>query len=98
MSGNTKRELTLRERYFFVIEKYVEDVKQGQEVALDLLELIISPTDPVKEELRKILLKLIQFRPKITEIRVSTSRMSGKSTDSRRRPTQPSRPKSLNPF
>ena len=40
------------------MEKYIEDVKQGQKVAPDLVESIIRPADPVKEALRLILFKL----------------------------------------
>ena len=95
---STKRKLTLRKRHFLVIEKYVEDVKQDENIVPDLLESITRPTDPVKEGVRRILMKMNQFRPKITKIRVCPFRMSGKSTDSRRRPTQPSHPVSFNPF
>ena len=35
---------------------------------------------------RQEIIKMVQFRPKITKIKVSTFWMSGKSTDSRRRP------------
>ena len=55
-----------------VIEKYVEDVKQEEKDVPDLLESIMRPPDPVKAELRPILFKLSQFRPKITKIKVST--------------------------
>ena len=79
--------LTLRKRHFFVIEKSVEDVKQGQKVAPDLVEPIMRPTDLVKAELRQILCKMSRFRCKINKIRVSTFWMSGKLTDSRWRPT-----------
>ena len=44
------------------MEKYVPD----------LLEAIMRPTDPVKEELRTILCKWNQFGPKIQKIKVST--------------------------
>ena len=54
--------MTLRKRHFFVIEKYVEDVKQGQKDVLDLVESIMEPTDPVKEELRRKTMKMSQFR------------------------------------
>ena len=60
--------LTLRKRHFFVIEKSVEDVKQDEQHVPDLLESIMRPTDPVKEKLRKIFMKMTQFRPKITKI------------------------------
>ena len=43
--------LTLRKRHFFVIEKYIEDARQDENHVPDLLESIMRPTDPVKEEL-----------------------------------------------
>ena len=53
MGGNdTKRKLTLRKRHFFVLEKYVEDVKQDEKHVPDLLELIMRFTCLEKEELR----------------------------------------------
>ena len=64
MSRDTKSKLTLRKRHFFVMEKYIEDVKQEEKDVPDLLEAIMRPTDPVKEELRQNLLKLTQFRTK----------------------------------
>ena len=75
MGTCTKRKLTLRKRRFFAIEKYVEDVKQGQKVDPDLVESIMRPTDLVKDELRRILFKMGEFRPKITKIRVCTFQM-----------------------
>ena len=38
----------------------------------DLLEAIMRPTDPVKDELRQKLSKIDQFESKIKKIRVST--------------------------
>ena len=35
------------------MEKYVEDAKQNEKSVPDLLESIMRPTDPVKEELRQ---------------------------------------------
>ena len=81
-----KRKLTLRKRYFFVIEKYVEDVKQDEKSVPDLLEAIMKAPGLVKEELRRKTTKMMESRPNITKIKVSTVWMSGKSTDSRRRP------------
>ena len=49
---DTKNKLTLRKRHVFVIEKYVEDVTQDEKHVPDLLESIMKPNDPVKEELR----------------------------------------------
>ena len=62
----------MRKKYFFVIEKYIEDVKQDEKHVLDLLESIMRPTDPVKEELRPILFKMMQIGSKIQKSRVST--------------------------
>ena len=95
--GRGPKKLTLRKRHFFVIEEYVEDVKQEEKDVPDLVESIMKPTDPVKEELRRILMKMSQYRPEIIKTRASTFWMSGKSTDSRRRPTQPSRLVSFKP-
>ena len=98
MAPDTKRKLYQRQRHVFVIEKYVEDVKQKQKDIPDLVESIMRSTDPVKGELRRILFKMGQYRPKIIKIRVSTFWMSGKSTDSRRRPTQPPRQVGFKPI
>ena len=59
-----KNKLTLRKIYFFVIENYIEDVKQDEKSVPDLLEAIMRPTDPVKEDLRRNLCKMSQFSPK----------------------------------
>ena len=64
-----KRKLYLRERYFFVMEKYIEDAKQEEKDVLDLLEAIMRPTCLVKEELRPILFEISQFISEITKIR-----------------------------
>ena len=55
------------------MEKYVEDVKQGEKHVQDLLESITRLTFFVRGELHVILLKMDQFRVKIIEIKVSTS-------------------------
>ena len=47
-----------------------------------LLEAIIQPPGPVKEELRQILVKTNKFGPEITKIQVCTFQMSGKIPDS----------------
>ena len=54
------------------MEKYVEDLRQDEKHVPDLLEAIMTPTDPVKEELRQKLLKIDQFGSKIKKMRVST--------------------------
>ena len=58
--------------YVFVIGRYSEDFKQGPKFAPDLVESIMRPTDPVKEELRMVLMTMGQFGPRITKIRVSS--------------------------
>ena len=70
MGRDTKKKLYLRKKHFFVIEKYVEDARQEEKDVPDLLEAIMRPTDPVKEELRQNLFKMTQLRPEITKIRV----------------------------
>ena len=63
---------------FFVKETHIEDVRQGQKITSYLLESIMKPSDPVKGELRRILMKtaqvgsqMTQFRCKIQEVGVS---------------------------
>ena len=82
MGRTIKRKLYLRKIYFFVIEKYIEDLRQDEKHVPDLLEAIIRPPGLVKEELRPISFKMTQFRPEITKIRVCTFQMSGKIRDS----------------
>ena len=72
MGRDTKRKLTLRKRHFFAIEEYIEDVKQEEKHVPDLLESIMRPTDPVKDELRQKTMKMNQFRHGTTKIKVST--------------------------
>ena len=72
MGSDTKRKLYLRKRHFFVMEKYVEDVKQNEKHVPALLESIMTPTDHVKEELRQQTMKMVEFKYKITKIKVST--------------------------
>ena len=52
------------------MEKYIEDARQEEKDVPDLLEAIMRPTCLVKEELRQNLMKMTQFRPEITKIRV----------------------------
>ena len=49
MGRDTKRKLTLRKRHFFVIGKYVGNVKQDGKSVLDLVESIMKPPNPAKE-------------------------------------------------
>ena len=64
MGRDTNRKLYLRKRHFFVMEKYIEDARQEEKDAPDLLEAIMRRTDPVKEELRQNLFKTTQLKPK----------------------------------
>ena len=66
----------------FLMEKSFEDVRQDEKHVPDLLEAIMRPPDPVKEELRQKLSKIDQFESKITKIRVCTFQMSRKIPDS----------------
>ena len=80
---DTKRKLYPRKIHLFVIEKSIEDVKQNDKRVPDLLEAIMRPTDPVKEELRRTLCNVTKFRPEIiSKIRVCTFQMFGKIPDS----------------
>ena len=53
------------------MDKYFEDARPDEKHVPDLLEAIMKPPDPVKEELRRKLFKIIQFESKITKMRVS---------------------------
>ena len=54
------------------MEKYIEDLRQDEKHVPDLLESIMRPTDPVKEELRQKLSKIGEFESKIQKMKVST--------------------------
>ena len=47
--ADTKRKLYLRKRHSFVMEKYIEDVRQEEKDVPDLLEAIMRPPCLVKE-------------------------------------------------
>ena len=64
------------------MEKCFEDPRQDEKHVPDLLEAIMRPTDPVKDELRQKLFKIDQFGSKIKKMRVCTFQMSGKIRDS----------------
>ena len=53
------------------MEKWFEHARQDEQHVPALLEPIIQPPAPVKEELRQKLSKVDQFRSKITKMRVS---------------------------
>ena len=59
-----KEKLHLRKKRVFGIEKSIEDAKQKEKNVPDLLEAIMRPTDPVKEELRRNLCKMSNFSSK----------------------------------
>ena len=67
----TQKQKTISKGYFFLIEKYIEDLRQDEKHVPDLLEAIMRPTDPVKDELRQKLFKIYQFGSKIKKMRVS---------------------------
>ena len=46
-----KKEVVPKKKTLFVMEKYIEDARQEEKHVPDLLEAIMRPTDPVKEEL-----------------------------------------------
>ena len=54
------------------MEKCFEDARQDEKHVPDVLESIIHPPGPVKEELRRKLFKMTQFGLKIKKMRVST--------------------------
>ena len=56
-----KTKLSRRILCFFVIEKYVEGVKQDEKHVSDLLEATMRPPGLANEELRPILFKMTQF-------------------------------------
>ena len=64
------------------MEKCFEDARQDEKHVPDLLEAIMRPTDPVKEELRQKLFKIDQFGSKIKKIKVCTFQIPGKIPDS----------------
>ena len=53
------------------MEKYIEDARQDEKHVPDLLESIMRPTDPVKEELRQKMIKIAYFLSKIKKMMVS---------------------------
>ena len=62
MGAVATRKLYPRKKQCFLIEKYIEDAKQDEKHVPNLLEAIMRPTDPVKEEFRPVLFKMIQIR------------------------------------
>ena len=62
---HTQKQVDPKKMTLFVIEEYIEVVKKEEKDVPDLLELITRPTDAVKEELRRILSQMGQFRAEI---------------------------------
>ena len=83
------RKLYPRKRHFFLIEKYIEDARQDEKHVPNLLEAIMKPPDPVKEELRQKLFKIDLQNQENEGFKILDS---GIPIFSRRRPTLPSRP------
>ena len=67
----TEKQNTISKRHVFLIEKCFEDARQDEKHVLDLLESIMRPTDPVKDELRQKLFKITKIASKINKMRVS---------------------------
>ena len=57
MGRDTKRKLHPRTRYFFVIERCVEDIKQHEKVSR-IVEWIVKAPGLAREELRTNLFKI----------------------------------------
>ena len=55
----------------FSYKKYIEDARQDEKHVPDLLEAIMRPPGPAKDELRQKLFKITQFGSKIKKMRVS---------------------------
>ena len=81
-----QEEVDPRKKKLFCNRKICSGHQTGSKIVPDLVEYMESPTHLVTEELWRVLEKRQQFRDNITNC---TLWMSGKSTDSRRRPTQP---------
>ena len=60
--GAVWHQVDLKKKTLFLMEKYIEDVKQDEKHMPDLLESIIQPPGLVKEALRPILFKIDKFR------------------------------------
>ena len=71
VATHTKKQKTISKGYFFLMEKYNEDARQDEKHVPDLLESIMKPPGPVKEELRQKLSKIDQISSKIKKMRVS---------------------------
>ena len=71
MCRHTEKQKTISKIRFFLMERCFEAARQDEKHVPDLLEAIIPPTDPVKDELRQKLFKIDQFGSNITNMRVS---------------------------
>ena len=68
VTTDAKRECLRRKTHILVIEKYVRESNRIKKVP-DLVELIMKPTDPVKDELQRKTMNMHQLKPEITHIR-----------------------------
>ena len=84
-----KKDVDPKKKILFCYRKKCQGRQPDQQMVLDLVESIIRPTDPAKDELRLILFNIVQFRPYMQEFRLCTSWTSRKCTDSCQRPAQP---------
>ena len=66
-----KKQKTISKRQFLLMQKCFEDARQDEKHVPDLLESIMRPTDPVKEDLRSTSSKWINSDAK-SQIGVST--------------------------
>ena len=65
---HTEKQKTISKRHVLLIEKCFEDARQDEKHVPDLLESIIQLTDPVNEELRQKLSKMIQIRQSLGDV------------------------------
>ena len=72
MGTRNKQEVVPKKKTFFCYRKIYEDARQDEKHAPDLLESIMRPKLPVKEELRPNSFKMSQIISKIQNVRVST--------------------------
>ena len=69
--GDVWHQVDPKKKTIFLIEKCIEDARQDEKHTPDLMESIMRPTDPVKDELRQKLFKIYQISSKIKKMRVS---------------------------
>ena len=70
VATHRQKEVDPKGNMCFCYKKMIRNGKQDQKTGL--MESIMRFTDPVKEELRRILFKVNRFRSEIQEFRIST--------------------------